>query len=297
MKKTLQFLLIAFSLVLVMSAPVMAQIVFAGGGHGIDFRNLSTSDPAETLVPSASVPNPRGIFVDSSLNRVYFVNGGTAANRGLYSAGTDGSNLQQLYVFGNTQRALAGDPVNQILYAADSQFSRIYKIGYDGTALGEIFNNAGSGTYGVALSSDYQSIYWTESTTKRVLKGNVNGTGQEVLFDGEADATHLALDSKNNVLYWVSGNTIRRGNVDGTGAENFYTVSSGVLAGLQVYDDQLWMINITASGISSIGLDGSGYQVEWGRTGHYLAIVPESSSWGLFLGVAAFMCVWLRRRS
>uniref|UniRef100_A0ACD5GWN9 Uncharacterized protein n=1 Tax=Desertifilum tharense IPPAS B-1220 TaxID=1781255 RepID=A0ACD5GWN9_9CYAN len=65
-------------------------------------------------------------------------------------------------------------------------------------------------------------MYWTDDTTNRIQRANLDGTGVENLIVSGLDRPRaIALDLFNDKIYWVDSgrDIIERANLDGTGRE------------------------------------------------------------------------------
>ncbi len=107
----------------------------------------------------------------------------------------------------------------------------VYTASFDGSGKTSIAT-ALNRPIGVALDADGGHIYWAEDgfepNTSQIVRANLDGSGQVVLFseadDGFTNAQMIALDLTNGHVYWTDYfRGVIRGNLDGSG----YTVMGG----------------------------------------------------------------------
>ena len=81
---------------------------------------------------------------------------------------------------------------------------------------------------GLALDLDAGKMYWTDQTTAKIQRANLNGSGVEDLVtrsSGLGNPDGLALDVGAGKMYWTDNATakIQRANLDGSGVEDLVT--------------------------------------------------------------------------
>ena len=69
-------------------------------------------------------------------------------------------------------------------------------------------------------------VYWTNAKTGAVGRANLNGTGVDHKFIGDAKTVFdVAVDATH--VYWTTGDAVGRANLDGTGVDRSF-ISSGL---------------------------------------------------------------------
>lgn len=73
-----------------------------------------------------------------------------------------------------------------------------------------------------AVRSYRSRLYWTDQSSAKIQRADLDGTEVEDLATGESNVGGLAIDERGAKVYWVDKktNTIRRANVDGSDPED-----------------------------------------------------------------------------
>ena len=108
------------------------------------------------------------------------------------------------------------------------------------------------------------TIYWANVNgwPNRIQRVNSDGSNlEDVLLRTSLDGD-VAVDSLGGKVYWPENNVIWRANLDGTGAETFYTDTGNVKRiELDLTSNKLyWTSFINTAGIQRVNLDGSGVE-------------------------------------
>jgi len=119
---------------------------------------------------------------------------------------------------------------------------------------------------GIALDIAAGKLYLTDVGNGRILRANLDGTGQEILVsDPSLDAVEIALDPPGGKMYWTSstpsGSMISRANLDGTNVETLVTGllnPSGIA--LDAVGGKVYWTDIGAGKIQRANMNGTGVE-------------------------------------
>jgi PKD repeat protein len=70
-----------------------------------------------------------------------------------------------------------------------------------------------NGAYGVAIDTVQDKLYIADFAGDKILVSNLDGSGQQTFRATIGKPTSVAIDYKNNLLYWDTAEGIRRGNL------------------------------------------------------------------------------------
>jgi len=81
-------------------------------------------------------------------------------------------------------------------------------------------------TYGIALDTDSEKIYWADSSSGDIKRSDFDGSNIETIHTGLGSLRGIAIDANGGKLYWVDfTGFIYRSNIDGS---NIETIISGL---------------------------------------------------------------------
>jgi len=201
--------------------------------------NIETLYGAEKGVQAAY-----GIAFNPIDNKIYFAGYSEAFTDGaILRAPADGSGpVEQLYTFTQLGGAypsydIALDPANNTLYvtALGENKDQIIKGHYGNLteapkAIYDVTSSGSGDAVGIKLTVANSKLYWTESISKRVVEGSLDGSqAVKVLFDAGdklAAPYNIAVDATTQKIFILdnpeAGGTatdaIYSGNLDGTGS-------------------------------------------------------------------------------
>ncbi|MFZ6027824.1 MAG: LamG-like jellyroll fold domain-containing protein [Chloroflexota bacterium] len=161
------------------------------------------------------VDQPTFITVHAGTGKVYWLSdyGNT-----LERANLDGSGRETLLT-GLVARSLAVDAVRGKLYwiAATGKVQRAGLNGQDiETLVEDVF-----GAVELAVDPYGSKIYWIDTDPFRIRRANPDGSQVETILDGfTARPVGLLLDAAAGRLYWFEADTLRRADLNGSGAED-----------------------------------------------------------------------------
>lgn len=123
--------------------------------------------------------------------------------------------------------------------------------------------SGGVSTFPVDIGIDFggQKIYWTDGTTQRIQRANLDGSNIEDLVTGLGSPRGLALDLLSDKIYWSDPIThkIQRANLDGSNVEDL--VSTGINEpfgmSLDLAGNRMYWVDEHEKRIQRANLDGS----------------------------------------
>ncbi len=156
-------------------------------------------------------------------------------------------------------------------------------------------------------------LYFGDSENDGIFAGAADGSGLTELYSAD-NVRDIAIDAANNFIYWVDLDNIWRGNLDGTGvASTIYDDMGGNLRAIEMdlatnrlflgefnvpgLDDVIWTVNADSSSGSQTVIHSGDFGGIRGLTLESSSVVPEPSTYILFLtGLAALGIVKYRRK-
>jgi DNA-binding beta-propeller fold protein YncE len=218
--------LASVSTALVLSASAGAQtLIFADilnnadpQGNSIRQVNIDGSG-LHTLVATGG--GMRGVDVDRAGGKVYWTD---VDNFVIRRANLNGTGQQDLVTMGlQFPAALRLDLSAGKISWGDATTEAIQRSNLDGTGVATPFASVPF-FRGLAIDSAHGFMYWTTSdtsTTGRIFRGNLNGTGAQVVVQASGNPFkpgNIALDAAGGKIYWTDpvAHFVRRANLDGT---------------------------------------------------------------------------------
>ncbi len=183
----------------------------AADADKIKSARLDGSDLQEILLsPPTTVNNPRGIGLDLSQSKMYWVE---THGPKIRRANLDGTGVEKLLDTGLSQNDwLALDLVNRKFYWSDSGNGTIKRASMDGSipvtpevCLGGLDHPAG-----IAIDPVRGKLYWAEAGVDLIRRANLDCTGVEDLLTTQLEVpteVGLALDVDRGRVYWTDGHT------------------------------------------------------------------------------------------
>ena len=143
----------------------------------------------------------------------------------------------------------------------------IYRGGMDGSTPRETLLDTSDGLIeprGLGLDVAAGKMYWTDASTGKIQRANLDGSGAEDLLTGRPFVGDLELDLAAGKMYWSQLGTISlggifRANLDGTDLQTVRGgLSSPYYLELDVPGGNVYWAELTNTMIHRMNLDGSG---------------------------------------
>lgn len=250
------------------------------------------TDTLQTETVLAGLPSQLGgLAVDAEAGKVYW-----GAERRVYRANLDGTGVEDLLgQRANTAQALQIDPVNRMLYLAES--FRVSRVPLDGGTpehLGDF-----DLPQDIVLDPSADRMYVSEcaiGTPGRVVRAHLDGSDAQTLVDAIPHGpAGLAISPQRNELYWGTFNfstgagRVQRAGLDGSGVATLFS-GRGVdaVANDPLSGDLFWVGGVEGENRAAIyrsGADGSGAAIvalDFAYPGS-ITVVPEPATAGSLL--------------
>jgi streptogramin lyase len=244
--------------------------------------------------------HPRGLFWDSSGGKVYLTNNSDFGCK-IQRMNLDGTQLED--VLSGSFMGWINDVVldsTGMIYWTDNSNCSIRRAALGGTAWEEVYPSPGENELcGLAIDLGANKLYWTEFTSNRILRANLDGTGCQVLLTGLNNPRHIELDVTHGKIYWTEfgSGRIYRANLDGMSVEQL-VASKYEVGGVSLDVCGGWMYWRDNQGLLRSNLDGGNIQ-QLSNMGSDLyssdvVVTPEPATVGLVaVGLSALV---VRRR-
>jgi sugar lactone lactonase YvrE len=224
-----------------------------------------------------AVDGPVGIAVDASSSMLYWTTDGPYP-RALQRMALTRKRPETLRSgrFLNRPAAMALDPQADRVYWAESVAGRIRRAHCDGSKLEDLLTsglgvtdrpgNEVTSVWGIALESSAGKIYWTEPTTSKIKRANLDGSQEEDVVGASASLDFpagIAIDGTHRKVYWTDRGTakIQRANLDGSAVEDLVGRANGIVdpraIAVDVDGGKLYWIDSATAKIQRANLDGS----------------------------------------
>lgn len=305
--KRLRILGAAASTLCAAASAVNAQTVYWTDLLGPGICRANVADPVvEELV---EVVWAQDVSLDLSGGKMYWTDGAI-----IERADLDGSNVELLVdLWGQVPSprlfGIALDPSANKMYWVNSpegSAGKIQRADLNGSDIQDIVTGLVN-PHGIALDLDGGKVYWTAPGPAEspgcIWRADLDGSNPEEVVApvaGENPAA-IAIDSDAGKMYWIvypfPGEnppcTIRRADLDGSGAQDLVTFGSGVAGlALDTAGGKMYWTNLLQSKIERANLNGSNVEtVVGGLTPRPWGIavdprgagpaVPAVSEWGL----------------
>lgn len=246
------------------------QIYFADPNNIFKKADLDDGLCLESL----GLPNSTGYLsldIDETNMKVYaIVNNGLTNGAKIFSTDLDGSNMQDIITSGlNSPWSITVDAAGGKMYWTERGFGGTLKrANLDGTNV-ETLASGSAGLLSLparlALDVANNHIYLANTFSQRIVRYNLDGTGQAIIYQAAGQLGDVALDLTNGKMYWTEENEgkILRADLNGTNIETVVDLSG--LAGsnrirslaLDVPNGKIYWGNYDQSKISFSNLDGT----------------------------------------
>ena len=227
---------------------------------------------------------------------------------GVYRAETDGT-LAAL-VPNTSDNVYDVSIANNKVYWVNGAGNTLKSVNLDGTGYTSVMTGL---AFPVALQATSQYLYWTDNTTQKIRRADLNGGNAVDLITTGLDSYPYDFEVTDSYIYYFGKNTsnaggIWRANLDGSNQTELYT-DNYLKKGIDVTDDFIyWTSYDYSSGyglpvVARMGLDGTGREnIIVGATGVAfhgvvaLQAVPEPGTWAMLLAGLGLVGFSARRR-
>lgn len=201
------------------------------------------------------------------------------------SSDIDGASITTIIPNLVAPRGVAIDHSSSKLYWADGHSVPrvIQRANLDGSDIETLISMPVEGTLNtIALDTFNGKMYFADSIRGFIHRSNLDGSDFETIASGIDDPVGIAVDTKNNHVYWTGGAKTQRANLDGTGITNlldvggrdieldlingkFYLGIAGPIQQIRRYDmDGSNQVNLVSTvGFSQMGLDLNSQSLYW----------------------------------
>ena len=208
--------------------------------YGVSHSGLFRSDLNGNNIESIYWGNGGDFELDVDNNKIYF----QGSSHDIQKINTDGTDREIIFTTNATIGGLGIDISSGYIYYSEYDAShssdvddggRIMRTNLDGSVV-EVMVDLFDWNWGFPSSTlsdvelDLQGgkIYWTDQTTQKIQRADLDGTNVETLV--EDWGRHIALDLIGGKIYWGDPYVgILRANLDGSEKETFYANNLDVM--------------------------------------------------------------------
>ena len=192
---------------------------------------------------------------------LYWVDGFNAIQR----SDLDGGNLTELYDASNNLGNIAIDEVkNDIYWSSGSRVQRLQIATLQQNDVVSVPNGAFRGD--VAIDRGSEAVFHVDGRNNVVYRSSLDGSGSSVVIPANGTPSNtsgfsdLALDRKNEQLYWSNNGTFQRSKYDGSNIEFLFSFA-GIVDDFEIdfANDKIYWASRQA--IRRANLDGSGSEL------------------------------------
>ncbi len=242
-----------------------------------DLNNVSNT---EALI-NDDLPFPKSISIDKANDKIYFTDsryGGFLYEANL-SDGESVTTIGESSVY--RPDAIEIDTVNNVLYWINLKSSfnsdtkaNIMRSDLNGNNIETLVSYPDiKKSEGLALDVARNHMYWTDQSSRKVMRADMDGTNQIEIVTGLDNPAGLAIDLTNDKLYWGDwgDDLISRADLDGSNVE--IVINTDISTPKSIAIDQkgakLYWTDSATNELKRANLDGSNVE---------LVIDPQGSS-------------------
>ncbi|OWF45722.1 low-density lipoprotein receptor-related protein 4-like [Mizuhopecten yessoensis] len=230
------------------------------GVGGLIFR-MDIDTQSFTPIPMNPLYTPSALDYDPTDGRIYFVDPTLRQLLSVHFSGTDIRELKQLDANADLEK-VAVDPINRVLFYADTGNDFIASINLDGSNFKVLANDTVDEPRDLAIDPQNRVVYWTDwGSSPKIEKMNYDGTGRQAIASTNMKWPNgLALDYTTNILYFVDASTdqIEKINTDGTGRSVVMSDPGSHMFALSLYKQYIYYTDWTSSSVMRVNKDGTG---------------------------------------
>lgn len=152
----------------------------------------------------------------------------------------------------NGPYGIALDTKSAKVYWTDTEARTIFQADYNVSGATPWVTAAGTEAWDIEIDSDANYIYFSLNAGTSIIRVPLNSTSASpTSFIGRLNPINgIAIDKKNNKIYWVeTGNIIRANLSDGTNIESVYTGGSAYEIALDVKNNRVYFTTKTVGTI------------------------------------------------
>ena len=156
------------------------------------------------------------------------------------------------------------------------------------------------GPKGIVLDSDAGKMYWTDVTTNKIQRANLDGSNvEDLVTSGLEFPVGIALDTVGGKMYWVDRGVdkIRRADLDGSNVEDWVTTGLQAPEGiaLDVTGGKMYWTDVGTRNIRRAGLDIPPGEIPADRTDIEDLVTLVSAPVGIALDATGGKMYWTDR--
>jgi hypothetical protein len=127
-------------------------------------------------------------------------------------------------------------------------------------------------------------MYWTDTNASIIWRGNLNGTGAQIVVDDFGwEPLGVALDTANGKMYWNDRQGVKRANLDGSGEELLTKGAAGGFIALDLVAQRMYWVS--AGAIKSAAMEANPTMTD--------VVKGQSAPFGLAVDDAGGKLYWL----
>lgn len=256
------YLFITTLLFCVIKINAQSHIYLTSPGQSNIYR--INQDGTGEITIGSPINTPRGIELDISNNKMYFVDGG--GDRIM----TDDLGGTGRTVVVNTSEPvdLALDLSNQIIYFTDNVEGKIKRVNFEGTGLTDVITGLTTPN-GIDFDESLGKIFWCDNSAKTINSVNSDGTNQQLLYTSTNSPAGLAIDKVNQKIYWTerSNDLLRSSNYDGSSVSTVLAIQASTGIAVDNLNNKIYWCENTSSSLKRVNFDGTDSETVYANTG------------------------------
>jgi DNA-binding beta-propeller fold protein YncE len=203
---------------------------------------------------------PTSAAIDAVGRKVYWADNGSDS---ISMANYDGTAAKQIYANANglaNPDGLSLDPAANKLFWVEGQPVRSGKL--DGTGITTV--TTGHFATSTAVAPAAHKLYWTDNATDTIQRANYDGSSVETLYhnaDPFSNPRGLAVDERQDRIFWAEGQVVRAAKLDGTGVVTVATGSFPTNTAVEPTTRKLYFTDNGTDTIQRANYDGSAVEV------------------------------------
>ena len=132
---------------------------------------------------------------------------------------------------GDNDITVGGNREAKIYWTNGAQVgAEIQRSNLDGSHVEALFNIGATDARGISVEAGVGKIYWTDSSTGKILRAELDGTSvEDLVTTGLESPTGIAVDSIFEKIYWTDAGTrkVYRSSLHGTAVQTLVSVRDG----------------------------------------------------------------------